>query len=192
VGETSLLRCASVLAFSHSCASRSCAPPVALRRQPSYRHLSSAHHSRGGYSAEEPQHLRRLKDGGVVMTVATASAALSIGCTPSCAALRPPGPSLCGGARVHTAAYVARLRRKCGVFLISHTSLDVSKQSGEVLLHLLNPPYPHPTGGVSDARHGCASRFSQHRQKPQSPKRRRSQRRPHPRVFAGQKPPVPL
>jgi hypothetical protein len=64
VGETSLLRRASVLAFSHSCASRRCAPPVALRRQPSYRHLSSVHHSCGGYSAEA---LRRLKDGVVVL-----------------------------------------------------------------------------------------------------------------------------
>jgi hypothetical protein len=67
VGETSLLRRASVLAFSHSCASRSFALPVALRRQPSYRHLSSVHHSRGGGSAEEPQPLRQFKDGVVVL-----------------------------------------------------------------------------------------------------------------------------
>jgi uncharacterized protein YdbL (DUF1318 family) len=96
VGETGLLRRVAALAFS-----RSYVHLIAFRRQPSYRHLSSVHHSRGSGSAEESQPLRRFKDGGarhylaaVVMTVATASAALLIRYTPSCAALRPLGPSL--------------------------------------------------------------------------------------------------
>ena len=67
VGEGGPLLRAPVLAFPRSHVFgllRNYAPPVALRRQPSYRHLSSVHHSRGGYSAEEPQPLRRLKDRG--------------------------------------------------------------------------------------------------------------------------------
>jgi len=110
----------------------------------------------------------------------------------SCAVLRvspPPSSSLCGGAHVHTAANVARLRRgHVASPRLPHISGRVkAKRRGTA--SSFQPPYPHPTGGVSDARRGC---LSQHRQKPQSPKRRRPQRRPHPRVFAGQKPPVPL
>ena len=50
---------------------------------------------------------------------------------------------------MHTAAYAARPHGNRDAPTTSHMSLDVSKQSGEVLLHLLNPPYPHPTGGVT-------------------------------------------
>jgi len=64
--------------------------------------MSSAYHSRGDYSAEEPQSLRRLKDGGVVIIWRPFSRLLPpppppsrLGIRPSYAALRvspPPGP----------------------------------------------------------------------------------------------------
>jgi len=50
---------------------------------------------------------------------------------------------------VHTAAYAARPHGNRDAPTTSHMSLDVSKQCGEVLLQLLNPLYPHPTGGVT-------------------------------------------
>jgi hypothetical protein len=65
-----LLLRAPVLAFPRSHVFgllRNYAHLIAFRRQPTYRHLSSVHHSRGGYSAEEPGSLRRLKMGGVVL-----------------------------------------------------------------------------------------------------------------------------
>jgi hypothetical protein len=63
------------------------------------------------------------------MTANTVSAALLIRYTPSCAALRastPPGPSLCGGAHVHTAAYAARLHGNRDAPTTSLMSLDGS------------------------------------------------------------------
>jgi hypothetical protein len=156
VGETYLLRRASVLAFSHNCASRSCAPPVAFRRQPSYvvdvplpRRLLC----RRAPASAAAQRWGQLSLSGV-MTANTASAALTIRYTPPCAVLRvspPPGPSLRGGVHVRS-GYPRRICRASAQKMrrlshLPHVSGRIKAERGGTASSS-QPPYPHPTGGV--------------------------------------------